>query len=558
VKRKPILAAILTLTSTSVHGATPELRGVWVSTTGIGNASSTVLNRAAVNANFQRLRNVGLNTVYMDAWRNGATYYPSQVVSKITGTTLASDAGGRDLFGDTLIQSHRNGMAQFAWLQYGFSPEFLNGGNTMSKPLTTYMRDRGWLLKDINGNYSNSTYKFAWMNPLVPEVRKLIIDIGVEMVRKYDLDGIQFDDRLAWPVDFGFDDYTRAAYLAETGRSLPTTGNNSQFRTWRAQKITDFAKEFSIAMRQANPNVIVSATPGVYGFVYNNYSVDSPAWTRTNVTVNGQSMPLFDEIVPQVYNSTVTGFTNDWNYQLSQFDSVDRADYGAGISINNSAGAPYNWETINKLQANVQRNSAGTKGHIWWYSDGVLNTNEAAMTDYYNVAANGHAPRPDRPADWRPLPEVASTVGGGTWSFTLDATERYQVIARSGDTWTVLYNTVLPAGDISMNLGTYAQVEALIDRRGFTAGDANFDRRVDLDDFFILARNLNGSGALWTQGDFTLDGVVDVNDLNVLATYWGVGTPAGSLPALATLIPEPGALGVLAGLLTLRRSRRET
>ena len=76
--------------------------------------------------------------------------------------------------------------------------------------------------------------------------------------------------------------------------------------------------------------------------------------------MNGTTYPLFDEIVPQVYNSTVSGFTNDWNYQLSQFAPEYRDAMGVGISINNSAGAPYNWSTVNQPQVNAQRNSAGT------------------------------------------------------------------------------------------------------------------------------------------------------------------------------------------------------
>lgn len=549
------LPIVCLLASTSL-AASPELRGVWVTTTGITSSTSTVYNRAAVNTNFARLRNIGLNTVYMDVWRNGGTYFPSKTVQQISGSLLASDAGGRDLFGDTLTASHRNGMSQFAWLQYGFSPQFLDVAGVPSNTLATYMKNKGWLLQDAAGKYSNASNKFAWMNPLVPEVRQFVINMGVELVKKYDVDGIQFDDRLAWPVQFGYDAYTTNAYLSETGLSTMPAYDNANFVAWRAGKITAFAKEFSAAIRAANPNVIVAATPGVHGFVYTNYCVDSPGWTRETVTVNGVTYPLFDEVTPQVYNSTVNGFTNDWNNQLSKFDANRRDDYGVGISINNSAGAPYNWNTINLPQVNSQR-ATDTKGHIWWYSDGVLNTNEANLTAYYNVAANGHADRPDRPANWRPAPDIATAIGAGKWNVTLDeVAERYQVIARTGtDQWTTVLNTVLPAGTITLNVGTtYLAVEVLIDRRGFVAGDATFDGRVDLDDFFLLQRNFNATGALWTQGDFTLDGVVNLSDLNVLAQFWGTGTAPGSLPAFASLVPEPGML--LAPLLLLGRRRR--
>lgn len=554
------------VSTTSAFAAAPELRGTWVTTTGLASSSSTIYSPAATSTNFARLRSIGLNSVYVDAWRNGYTYFPSTVAKSITNVALAPDAGGRDIFGETLIQSHRNGMAQFAWLQYGFAAQFLDSTGSPSNPLANYMKNRGWLLQDAAGRYSNSSNKFAWMNPLVPEVKSFIIQMGVELVRNYDLDGIQFDDRLAWPVQFGYDDYTRNAYLAETGRALPTNPSDSQFLAWRSQKITAFAKEFSTAIRAENPKVIVAATPGVFGFAYNNYAVNSPAWSRETINVDGVTYRLFDEIVPQVYNSTVNGFTNDWNYQLSQFDSAYRDSTGAGISINNSAGAPYNWATINQPQVNAQRAAAGTKGHIWWYSSGVLDTNEANLTAYYNVAANGHAPRPDQPADWRPAPRVANASGGAIWNVTTLETNRYQVIARTGNNWSIVLNTVLPAGALSLDLGTFAAVELLIDRRGFRAGDTDFNGAVDFDDLLVLAQHYGDSGRLWNEGDFTLDGIVNFDDLLILAQHYdgntnlnlsaSVGETVADDFALArSLIPEPASLSVIALVPLLGRRR---
>lgn len=537
----------------------PELRGTWVTTTGLTSSTSTIFSPAATTTNFARLRNIGLNSVYVDAWRNGYTYFPSQVAKSITNVQLAPDAGGRDIFGETLIQSHRNGMAQFAWMQYGFAAQFLDVAGTPSNPLATYMKNRGWLLQDSAGKYSNSSNKYAWMNPLVPEVRSFIISMGVELVKNYDLDGIQFDDRLAWPVQFGYDNYTRQQYLAETGNSLPTNPSDATFLAWRANKVTAFAKEFSAAIREANPNVIVAATPGVYGYVYNNYAVNSPQWSRETIIVDGETYPLFDEIVPQVYNSTVNGFVNDWNYQLSQFDPGYRDAMGAGISINNSAGAPYNWATISQPQVNAQRNSAGTKGHIWWYSAGVLDTNEANLTAYYNVAANGQAPRPDQSANWRSLPAVASNTASGVWSFTLDETNRYQIIARTGNTWSIILNTVLPNGALSMSLGNYAAVELIIDRRGFTPGDTDFNGKIDFDDLLVVAQHYDGVGKLWTHGDFTLDGAVNFDDLLIVAQRYEAGDAARGFESdwtlARSLVPEPMSLGMIAmtGVLTRRR-----
>jgi len=92
---------------------------------------------------------------------------------------------------------------------------------------------------------------------------------------------------------------------------------------------------------------------------------------------------------------------------------------------------------------------------------------------------------------------------------------------------------------------------------------------VDITDLYALATHWQQpSGALWANGDFTDDGVVDASDLGVLAARWqsGAGGPS-LLQALTDLglptdvVPEPGFGAImvvfLAGLSQVRRRHRD-
>jgi hypothetical protein len=59
----------------------------------------------------------------------------------------------------------------------------------------------------------------------------------------------------------------------------------------------------------------------------------------------------------------------------------------------------------------------------------------------------------------------------------------------------------------------------------FLRGDANRDRRVNLQDFNILAANFGQSPRTFGQGDFTYDGTVNLQDFNALATRFGTELP---------------------------------
>ncbi len=73
-------------------------------------------------------------------------------------------------------------------------------------------------------------------------------------------------------------------------------------------------------------------------------------------------------------------------------------------------------------------------------------------------------------------------------------------------------------------------------------GDANFDDRVDLNDFGILKAHL-GSGHWRDQGDFDRDFAVDLTDFGILK---------GNFGRSAAAVPEPTGLALLlVGMLTL-------
>ena len=94
-------------------------------------------------------------------------------------------------------------------------------------------------------------------------------------------------------------------------------------------------------------------------------------------------------------------------------------------------------------------------------------------------------------------------------------------------------------------------------------GDTNFDGTVNTLDFTTLATNFGATGDKWSQGDFNFDGVVNALDFNAVATNFGLSAPA---PALGTLVPEPGSIGLIVAACSLalgntrtsRRRRRAT
>jgi len=90
----------------------------------------------------------------------------------------------------------------------------------------------------------------------------------------------------------------------------------------------------------------------------------------------------------------------------------------------------------------------------------------------------------------------------------------------------------------------------------FLQGDANRDRKVDSDDFNILATNFGLAGQNFSHGNFNYDpaGVVDSDDFNLLATNFGVQLGAGG-EASASHAPARSALAATTGPASKARTR---
>ncbi|NBV46801.1 MAG: hypothetical protein EBR86_14470, partial [Planctomycetia bacterium] len=385
----------------TARAAAPELRGTWLTTT-----ASDDLATGNVATTMATLRGVGLNTVYVEAWKNGYTNFSSPTLTALTGTTsLNPSLAGRNLLSETRSAAAANGLVHGAWFEYGLAAGF----GTPNNPLAIKARDNGWLLKDSAGNYTNSSNGYSWMNPLVPQVRNLIKGIAVEAVQQFDLQVIQFDDRLAWPVQFGYDDVTRATYLQETGRSLPSSPTDAQFVAWRQQKMQAFATELHDAIRAAKPDVVISLAPAVINVSTANLNAKWSDWVAAG---------LYDEVVPQVYRTTINSFNADWPAQVTAMGQ--RTDELAGGLRILGTGSATPW---NDLRQMIDRTRQDATGHALWYSEGVTRSGTAGyrteLTSYYAVGTDGQAANPlFQSLRWA---GAGGSGGSGTWG-VLDAT----------------------------------------------------------------------------------------------------------------------------------------
>ncbi|WP_197524625.1 family 10 glycosylhydrolase [Botrimarina hoheduenensis] len=528
------LALLLCCLGVSVAGlalaAPAEVRGTWLTTTGPNHISSGA-NTASVMSD---LRDIGLNTVYIETWKQGYTNFPSATMQGLIGRDRSPFLGTtRDLVAETIVEAHRNEMNYIGWFEYGFASEFVGTTstiNTFNNPLTRTMATNGWLLRDQSGRYGNSTNGFAWMNPAVPQVRQLLIDITLESIAAYDLDGVQFDDRLAWPREFGWDTTTASLYFQETGRALPSNIDDSNFRNWRQDKVTLFAAELSAAVRAVRPDLHLSVSPSVTSFSDVNYNAEWPLW---------QNLGIFDEYAVQVYRDNIGSFNATMPAQVAQFSGGDLDQFVVGLRGNGTgANTPYA-----DLEDMIEGSrNAGAAGHAIFYSKAVRDDYRTQLTAFYDVAGEGQADNPFFGPNHRPAPTVATASGFNRWSVDVPADGNYRILVNNGSRWIEVSGGWLPAGPRELTLFGASGVELLVDHREADLPDFNGNGEVDVADYTLWRDTLFSSTDL--RADANGDRVVNQLDYDLWNAAFGRSTLS-----LATTIPEPTAFGLLGCLL---------
>jgi uncharacterized lipoprotein YddW (UPF0748 family) len=470
--------------------AEPEVRGTWLTTT----ANTHIATPSDTAATMRRLREIGLNTVYVEAWKNGYTQFPSTALAQVIGVdrrpnlmpqdpSETNPQPPRDLLQEAVIEAHRNGMLCIAWFEYGFMAAHKDTQNHLRRMYPQ------WLSRDIEGN-EVAPNGFVWMNPLHPRTRRLLMDIVLEAVDRYDLDGVQLDDRIVWPYyTMGYDDYTVAAYRNEHGGMAPPEDpRDPEWMRWRIAKVNEFSRQFVAELRARRPGLIVSLSPAPYPWCLENYLLEWPKWAKwrpgnrkwPNAEQRGRGPGVWwDEFIPQCYRYDYDGFAATWRQQIDNLTEAGARsrtrDLLAGILTTGSKPDPVPWPDLEQAVQLVRDTGGG--GHVWWFSRGVLDEYPAQITALYDVASDGAAPHPARPVGWRPPSvELQRRTGGpilGHWTARDRLAEgRYRLIGHDGSRWSVLAVVEVDAATVveverarPFSPDEVERAELLVDRR---------------------------------------------------------------------------------------------
>ncbi|MGB1775419.1 MAG: glycoside hydrolase family 10 protein [Synechococcus sp.] len=320
--------------------------GVWLT----NSPSRLYYSRRSISSAMERLERAGFTRVIPNVWSRGTTFHHSQFAP--TEPPLERVGVDLDPICTLAAEGRKRRIQVMPWFEYGLM-EPADSAVLDANPDWVLARADGQRWMELHGNH-----RMSWLNPAHPEVRQRFIGLVVETLQRCPLHGLQLDDHFAWPVEFGYDDATRALYREQTGLEVPLDHSNRHWMRWRRQQLTGLLRELRQRLKQEGLPVTISLSPGPFRQAYNLWLQDWELWAMGG---------LIDELVVQNYAYSVQGFARD----LDQPALRKARDWGVPTQIGILAGFGRRTTSMADLRSKIQLARSRNHGVIFFYWEGL-------------------------------------------------------------------------------------------------------------------------------------------------------------------------------------------
>ncbi|MCA2188025.1 glycoside hydrolase family 10 protein [Nonomuraea cavernae] len=271
-----------------------QMRGVWIAT--VQNIDWP--SRAGLSADKQRAEYVRLldaaaklnfNAVFVQVRPAADAIYksPLEPWSRFLTGTPGKDPGW-DPMPFLVSEAHKRGLEFHAW----FNPYRASYDGDVSKLPADHLARRhpGWTVK-----YGDRLY----FNPGLPQVRDHVTAVVTDVVKRYDIDGVHFDDYF-YPYPSGNATFNDAATFTKYGKG-------KRLADWRRDNVNTLIAQVDKAVHEIKPYIKFGISPfGIWRntsndptgsrtagmSAYDSIYADARAWIKAGTV---------DYVLPQLY-----------------------------------------------------------------------------------------------------------------------------------------------------------------------------------------------------------------------------------------------------------------
>jgi len=329
-----------------------EIRGIFISYIELNNYiknNSEKISKINIDKIISNIKNNSFNTIYLQVRSHMDSIYDSYLFP-VSKNIVLNDGSSYDVLDYFIKKAKQNKISVYAWI----NPYRI--GSTFDKNSVYYKRVKDDI-KIVNNTY--------YLNPASLKVTQLIVEGVEEIVKKYDVDGILFDDYFYPSNDIDFEQYKN------DNLDIP-------IEQYHLNNISNMIYSVNKKIKQMNKNVVFGVSPE--GNIDNNYShnfADVKKWISEEGYV--------DFLMPQIYY----GFDNEskpFIDVIHEWESLAKntnvvlfaalAFYKTGVIDNYAKGGKNEWvenSDIIKRQVLLLRENSRYQGFSVFRYDNLFN-----------------------------------------------------------------------------------------------------------------------------------------------------------------------------------------
>ena len=359
----------------SVDNTDIATSGVWIS---YSELNGMLKSENGFKVEFQNaitnLKQLKIENVYLHVRSFCDSFYQSDYFPLMSAVQVYD----YDVLEYAVSECHKNNIKLHAWI----NPYRVLTSSSDIEALDKNSPAYKWLSDEISENDRNvCVYNGIYLNPAELEVQKLVISGIKEILQRYEVDGIHFDDYFYPTCDPSFDKISYDEYIKDNPNPL-------ELSVWRRNNVNSLISSCYNTIKSINKDVLFTVSP--MASIEKNYDVlyaDVNEWLKQG---------YLDYIIPQIY------FGFEYPDEEFQFDNLlnDWKNVTKGSNVGLLIGlAPYKakpelendkeeWENnadIVSRQVKICKEDSLVEGYVYFSYSSLFSQESAFVKQRENI-----------------------------------------------------------------------------------------------------------------------------------------------------------------------------
>jgi uncharacterized lipoprotein YddW (UPF0748 family) len=257
-KSNDLMSQVMTIKQKLLFPNLPNhIHGVWFDRGSLVNLG----NATALKTRLQALKKAGMTDIFIETINAGYAIYPDSHIQPIQNPLIQ----GWDPLAVAVEESHALGMRVHAWV-WCFAVgnvrhnDLLGIDHNAKGPVLDQHPTQQLLMSD-GTTLPKGQHEF-WLSPASYEAQELLVDWYLEIIRRYNVDGLQLD-YVRYPFQStlqraGYDAVSVAHFQDSTGLKI-SKDTQDAFDRWKTENISRFVGKTTKTLKAEKPELILSA-----------------------------------------------------------------------------------------------------------------------------------------------------------------------------------------------------------------------------------------------------------------------------------------------------------